>query len=215
MGTRQGARSFAREVRERIREQAKLELASLVASQDPIVQRCLERRMTPDDYEVWLTPEFQEKFLPIRDQYEWLLLQDRRAWVAHCRQQPSEYKLLREHRFLGRVAKRGRPEAAPAQREDTLIAREVARLAAHLAAGSALRRDRKAARGVASDDEAIAEDLGKMGYLKDEVAAILAARSAQGAAQVLVARRTGRRPSSVKTSVFRAKRLVGQGSHRK
>jgi hypothetical protein len=143
------------------------------------------------------------------NEYVRLLIQIPGEWRQYQRGQAAQFaqntKLLREWALLRRIPRRGAPVKSPDEREGSRVAQLVAAAEARLKVGHELRRERKRAGGAASDNTAIRPDLTALGYNDDECVAILRSNSLHGAAVRLVARELDREPSSIRSSLRRAR----------
>ena len=131
-------------------ERARCDLQDLKDRTDPFHWECLTNRdlATPEAGRI----RSQESFTQLRHQYEAILVHLRPEWNNYCARIMPQYKLIREFDLLGHVPRRGAPRKPPAQREDALLAREVAEQSERLRLGSELRHRYKRAGGASSDD---------------------------------------------------------------
>jgi hypothetical protein len=143
---------------------------------------------------------------------ERLLIQIPDEWRRHCRRQFPQYKLLREWVLLRKVARRGAPKKAPEDRAAVMVAERVAAAKQRLKAGCEIRRQRKAAGGVASDDSEIRLELQAFKYTAAECVAILRTKAVEGAAVFFVAGQLGKKQTSIRSSLRRARLAISSAS---
>lgn len=191
---------------QQIRERAGRFLAELP---ELVRRHVLHEPLTLDEHkDYWLGPaEFRNQVTVARHQYEAIIVHDPLVWRQYCRKQIPGYKLIAEYTLLGRVPRRGAPTRRPEEREGFFIGECVNEAMKRLRQGCELRRRLKSLGGGASDDAEIRPKLMALGYGPEEITAILKTKQPLSAAIFLIARQTGKKPSAIRSSLGRSRRL--------
>ncbi|MEQ1897617.1 MAG: hypothetical protein ABL971_09570 [Vicinamibacterales bacterium] len=203
--TKAPSRSLSREGREARLAEFRKQLSAFLGAMDPLIKRSIFEPASLSLEEhgvVWRSRLLDRSGAQF--EYERLAIQLPDEWRRYTRRVGPTVARLAELRLLGHVRRPGAPRKPADTTEHELIVKLVAEATVRLGPGWALYRARQKAGGSASDDETIRPALKDLGYTQPEQSAILNSKTLGGAAVSRVADQTGKKDTSIRSSIGRA-----------